>query len=681
METASKKNRKLFDEHYEIVSLIGRGSRSVVYFARLASNPSTQLALKVLLPQKIKGKVISNTDRLRKEALAMVSARHRFVIRLDDFHTVNDISYLVMEYAHERDLIRYVSKQGGRLDPEQGELFFTQAATALDFVHRTGIIHRDIKPSNILVINHHESRLADFGVATLPGEKSNLTELAAGVGTMDYMAPEVLEGTSYDTSSDLYSLCLSFYELLSGKHPFQDVSMAKQLEARRDPNISNIRKVAPGISHGLATAIMQGLQYQASDRPASAGELLQIVSGKKRQTPPSTSSNESEKQKRGKAGDTDAANKSNVTQQPQDKSAKKQTKEAQPASSSRKTSISQKTPDKAALDSGQQEKSTTETPSTTSTSSKKKSRSAQRRARKKAAQKRKLAEETTATQPKKTSRSPDEQSKESNIDQEQKVAVKSSQEHEADSTKSDVTQSNRDYSHNEKVDDTKVQTKPERDADYQRPYPPQREQEDLIKKNSYFQDYLDEPTQSSEQDSITQDFDNTAPGESGFEVISSMLKKHKKQLTIIVGLLLVLYLFFPNIWKDLGTLIGSSSVYDHPAESPLPRFSADQLVFPSLPAGVYHGSINNLFPNSTLPLAIISWPEQNSLAVVVGMEGWTPTIINFDSEDLSESQKLRITANGFVIDMIGQPKEDKFAGEWKNVISQEQGTWEVRPVK
>lgn len=614
-----EKNRKLFDEHYEIISLIGRGSRSVVYSARLAANPKSLLALKVLLPQKHKGKLLSNTDRLRKEALAMVSARHRFVIRLDDFHTVDDVSYLAMEYAPERDLTHYTSKQGGRLEAEQGELFFSQAATALDFIHRTGIIHRDIKPSNILVINQHESRLADFGVATLPGEKSDLSDLATGVGTMDYMAPEVLAGTSCDALSDIYSLCLSFYELLTGKHPFQDIPMAKQLEARQNSNLVNIRKTVPAISNGLAKAIMQGLQYRPSDRPAGAGELLQLLSGKKLHPPKANSE------------------------------------------------INQQGP----LSPEVKVEETTET--------KKKSRSAKRRARKKAAKERenheqeiKPAKESESDQHTTEAKSP--------ISNEQPMNKNSTERPQEKPKNLETTEP---FSQHQNQPHESYQPEPEKDqqisAVNQQPNLVEQQPDSHRERAYYNRQGMTQPTPQPDMNKPSY----TQPGRTSNVEFSPppVARKRKNLLITLVGLLLLIYLFFPNLWQELGSLLGSGSVYDHPSESPLPRYGGEQLVFPNLPAGIYHGSISNLFPNTVLPLAIISWPEQNSVALIVGLEGFSPVIIDFDSEDIAKGSKLRMAANGFVIDLVGRPVGDKITGDWKNMVSQENGTWEVQAVK
>lgn len=201
----------------------------------VTSPPHSEVALKVLVDHKGKTK---NSDKLRKEALALLSCKHANVLRLDDFYSIGNLCYLSLEYAPESDLRKYVAKMGGRLGASQGELFLSQSSAALGTVHTQGLIHRDIKPDNILVINHREVRLCDFGIALLPGEESSLEELQAGVGTMSYMSPEILEGKSYDNRADIYALGLSMYEMLSGTHPFENAPLMRQLEIREDRNIA-----------------------------------------------------------------------------------------------------------------------------------------------------------------------------------------------------------------------------------------------------------------------------------------------------------------------------------------------------------------------------------------------------------------------------------------------------------
>lgn len=265
--------KKLLDGKYEVISVVGRGSGSVVYHAKNTSGDKGEVALKVLIGDK---KDISKTDeKLRREALATVSCYHRYVIRLDDFRTIGNLCYLTLEYAPEHDLRKFTAKRGGKVSYDIVELFFTQCAEALEYIHKIGIIHRDIKPDNILVSSEKEIRIGDFGVALLPGDPSAIDELKKAVGTLDYMAPEVLEGTASDQKSDIFALGVSFYEMLSGKHPFAGVPLAKQLDARKSDAYPPLKTLVPDVPDHLASIITQCLEYDPKKRFPGAKQLLE----------------------------------------------------------------------------------------------------------------------------------------------------------------------------------------------------------------------------------------------------------------------------------------------------------------------------------------------------------------------------------------------------------------------
>lgn len=271
--------KKIFDGRFEIVGIVGRGSQSVVYHAQNALSPDNHVALKVLVNHGKSQSAAQLGERLRKEALAMVAARHRYVIRIEDFHSLDSLCYLSMEYAPEGDLRKYVSSRQGKLPPAQAEKFFLQVVEALCAVHKSGIIHRDIKPDNILVLNDREIRLGDFGTAVLPGDDASIAELQKGVGTFAYMAPEVLEGTEYQEAADIYSLGVTFYELLTGKHPFDGVPLMEQLKVRRTENLKPIQEILPSLSRKFSQILMKCLSFKKEDRPRSAEEILEFMSG------------------------------------------------------------------------------------------------------------------------------------------------------------------------------------------------------------------------------------------------------------------------------------------------------------------------------------------------------------------------------------------------------------------
>jgi serine/threonine protein kinase len=277
MSLPTDSKRKIFDGRYEIISIVGRGADSVVYHARHITGSAQEVAIKVLVKR---GGGTALTDKLRKEALTLVSCRHKYVVRLDDFHSIKDLCYLSMEYAPQGDLLKYVASTDNKLSGEQVALFLRQALEALDFIHATGVVHRDLKPENILVVSDKEIRLADLGLALLPGDEVGIEELRSAVGTFDYLAPEVLEGIRYDTQSDLYSLGVCFYELATGAHPFRDLPLAKQQEARKDGAIRPLQELAPTVPPQTAAVITNLMRFSSNDRFHSASDALRSLANK-----------------------------------------------------------------------------------------------------------------------------------------------------------------------------------------------------------------------------------------------------------------------------------------------------------------------------------------------------------------------------------------------------------------
>jgi serine/threonine protein kinase len=275
MSLPSAKKRKIFDGRYEVISIVGRGLDSVVYHARHLSGAQQEVALKVLVNNKPKS---SMTERLRKEALTLVSCRHKYVVRLDDFHSVAELCYLSMEYAAFGDLRKYITARGAPLSPELGAEFLRQALEAMEFIHATGVLHRDVKPDNILVITENEIRLADFGLALLPGDELDLEELQNGVGSLSYLPPEMLQGQFYDSRSDLYSLGVCFYEAMAGFHPFENAPLSEQESARLDRNIKPLHEVNPHIPAHVSAVVASLMRHSVDQRFQTAMEALRALS-------------------------------------------------------------------------------------------------------------------------------------------------------------------------------------------------------------------------------------------------------------------------------------------------------------------------------------------------------------------------------------------------------------------
>ena len=155
--------------------------------------------------------------------------------------------------------------------------YFKQILEGLGFMHNIGMFHRDIKPQNLLVINERQVRIGDLGVALLPGAEPTVKDLQTGVGTMDYMAPEVFMGEKYKKSSDIYLTAVSFYELITGTHPFSGKPIAQLLDCRKTANIPHLSSIIPDIPKFFNDAIMKALSFESENRFQTISEILNFL--------------------------------------------------------------------------------------------------------------------------------------------------------------------------------------------------------------------------------------------------------------------------------------------------------------------------------------------------------------------------------------------------------------------
>lgn len=624
--TDAQKTKKIFDGKYEILGIVGRGARSVVYHARNILQDGGDVALKVLLSKKIQDS--KSGELLRKEALAMISCRHPYVVRLDDFHSVGELCYLSMEFAPERDLRQYAQKNGGRLTVPQVEHFIQQSAQALSFIHKAGIVHRDLKPENILVINDKELRIADFGVALLPGETSTIDELSSGIGTLAYLAPEVLEGKDYGASADIYSIGVTFFEMLTGVQPFEKANMIEQLEVRRDDAVPSLRDLAPEAPDYLVAAIQKCMAFDVKDRFSSAQELLQGLITK------------------------------NVSFQ-KDSNPKKQIAPEQPLAPEPVLTTEQflapEPPIEKFVEKPLQEfappSSVKETPYT-----------------------------IPASKPRALTTRLD------NIDN---LAIALSDFDEYSDLQSFVEDSQPPGNVVPPATPPLIQPpkssnllEPEQVDRFELGAIPDKTSEIANETVSMNDEQLSSrATVSIDRETVDQiraQAANIRPG----------IAARRVTIGYIGGAVLILLL--------ISKIIGSSSHSDKKAKSPeditttagpeqleapannqvQPEIKND-LTFPLLSSGIYIGAIRDLLPGQEHSLTIVSLANQKKLAVIIGIEGWTPRFISLDEKKVAD--KLRVAANGYILDLTAIAKDGELVGSYKNVLSGQYGVWKIRP--
>jgi serine/threonine protein kinase len=274
------------DGKYRIQYMVGRGGMGTVYRAtRLLIGDS--VAIKILHKEQVAD--AQAVERFRREAQAAARLKHPNAVTIYDFGVSNDgLIYLVMEIV-EGENLRSIIQQQGPLTPSAATEIITQVCEALDEAHQQNIVHRDLKPDNILVsyvTNGLRIKVLDFGIAKMrdiPTAAGNLTQVGAVMGTPHYMSPEQCMGEELDGRSDIYSVGIVLYEMLSGIVPFNSPASTAVVIQHVTQQPPPLRSINASIPAPVEAVVHHALQKKREDRPQSAGalarELRDSISG------------------------------------------------------------------------------------------------------------------------------------------------------------------------------------------------------------------------------------------------------------------------------------------------------------------------------------------------------------------------------------------------------------------
>nr|MBC7244205.1 serine/threonine protein kinase [Chloroflexota bacterium] len=255
---------------YEIQGEIGEGGMGKVY---KAWHPVLGKAVAIKVPQPEKCNDREFVEAFVREARLAARLDHPNIVKISDVDEHNGIPYIVMEYVPGLDL-RKMIQEFGWLPPEKVCTLFDQIAEALDYAHAQGIIHCDVKPSNVLVDTDGRVKLVDFGIARARARvKRSQEEPKRSVGSPWYMSPEHVQGKELDGYSDIYSLGIVLYQMLTGKVPFERGSSREIKEAHLTQLPPPPSKKRPGLPRGVDSVVLRALAKEPEKRYASASQM------------------------------------------------------------------------------------------------------------------------------------------------------------------------------------------------------------------------------------------------------------------------------------------------------------------------------------------------------------------------------------------------------------------------
>ena len=261
-------NEKILAGRYVLVEQIGIGGMAIVYRA-IDRNTGHSVAVKVLKPEF--NRDAEFVSRFQREAEAASKMTHHNIVNLLDVGMDGENRYLIMEYVKGQTL-KEVIQEKGRLSAPVAVQITIRILSALQHAHQNGIIHRDIKPQNILVHADGHIKVADFGIARM-ANSSTLTKGDSVMGSVHYFSPEQAQGKGTDVTSDLYSVAVTLYEMLTGRVPFDGdspVAIAMQhLHAAPEP----IRRYAPEVPEAICHVCMKAMEKDPAYRYRSAREM------------------------------------------------------------------------------------------------------------------------------------------------------------------------------------------------------------------------------------------------------------------------------------------------------------------------------------------------------------------------------------------------------------------------
>lgn len=256
-------------DHYRIENLVARSGMASIFRA-IDTRTGQQVALKIPHPEMEADVVLF--DRFKREQEIGQKLDHPHVMKVIRNEDASQI-YMVMEWVEGR-LLRQILIERKKLPVERAVTLTQKICEALDYIHQHGVVHRDLKPENVMVDDEDNVKLIDFGIAGHEGSRRlTFAKLSQLMGTPDYISPEQVKGKRGDGRSDIYALGVMFYEMLTGKVPFQGPNAFAIMNDRLLNNPIPPREIDPTVPPELQEIIYRALERDPKNRYATAREF------------------------------------------------------------------------------------------------------------------------------------------------------------------------------------------------------------------------------------------------------------------------------------------------------------------------------------------------------------------------------------------------------------------------
>ena len=270
---------KKLDGLYEDKELIGSGGMANVYKAVMLGRngpvpAGTVVAVKVLRQEYTHDPEL--VRRFKNESKAISLLNHPNIVKVYDVSVNDQLQYIVMEYVDGMTLREYLNERGGKLTSRETVHFISQILKALEHAHANGVVHRDIKPQNIMLLDNGQLRMMDFGIARISRAENQLLS-GKTMGSVHYISPEQAKGDETDCTSDIYSVGVMMYEMLSGQLPFDAEDAVEVAIKQISDQPKSLHEIAPQVPAALVEITEKAMAKLPQNRYASAREMLDAL--------------------------------------------------------------------------------------------------------------------------------------------------------------------------------------------------------------------------------------------------------------------------------------------------------------------------------------------------------------------------------------------------------------------